>query len=107
MLRHYTNILPEGTNLNAAQLEAIQAGVQDSMMGGPIAGSPLVDVHVSLDTVEVFDKDSTPQALRIAATQSVRNAIRNAGGVKMQPIMKSKSVKYVGSVLGDLNPSKR
>lgn len=98
-------ILPEGTNLNTAQMEAIQAGVQDSMMGGPIAGSPLVDVQVSLDTVEIFDKDSTPQALRIAAAQSVRNAIRNAGGIKMQPIMKIEVVvpgEYVGSVLGDL-----
>ncbi len=98
-------ILPEGTNLNAAQMEALEEGVKDSMLGGPIAGAPLVDIQISLDTVEIFDKDSTPQALRIAAAQAVRNAIRNGGGLKMQPIMKIEVVvpqEYVGSVLGDL-----
>ena len=86
-------------------MEAVVAGVKDSMMGGPIAGAPLVDVDVTLDLVETFDKDSNPQALRIAAAQAVRTAIRNAGGSKMQPLMKIEVVvpgEYVGSVLGDL-----
>ena len=98
-------ILPEGTTLSIAQKEAIDAGVKDSMMGGPLEGNTLVDTHVSLDTVEIFEKDSTPQALRIAAAQSVREAIKNAKGVKMAPIMKIEVVvpsEYVGSVLGDL-----
>jgi elongation factor G len=98
-------ILPEGSSINAAQKEALDAGVKDSMMGGPLAGSPLVDVAVTLDTVELFDRDSSPQALRIAAAQAVRSAIRNGGGRKMQPIMKIDVVvpgEYVGSVLGDL-----
>ena len=99
------SLLPAGSSLNAAQLEAVEEGVKDSMMGGPLAGSPLVDVEVSLDLVETFDKDSTPQALRIASAQAVRNAIRNGKGAKMQPIMKVEVVvpaEYVGSVLGDL-----
>ncbi len=98
-------VLPEGSSLSATQMEAVVAGVEDSMMGGPIAGAPLVDVEVTLDLVETFDKDSTPQALRIAAAQAVRRAIRNGGGSKMQPLMKIEVVvpgEYVGSVLGDL-----
>ena len=98
-------ILPDGSSLSATQMEAVIAGVEDSMMGGPIAGAPLVDVEVTLDLVETFDKDSTPQALRIAAAQAVRRAIRNGGGSKMQPLMKIEVVvpgEYVGSVLGDL-----
>ena len=98
-------ILPEGTNLHATQMEALVAGVKDSMMGGPLEGNTLIDTHVSLDVVEIFEKDSTPQALRIAAAQATREAIKNAGGVKMQPIMKIEVVvpsEYVGSVLGDL-----
>ena len=87
-------------------MEAVVAGVKDSMMGGPIAGAPLVDVDVTLDLVETFDKDSNSQALRIAAAQAVRTAIRNGGGSKMQPLMKIEVVvpgEYVGSVLGDLS----
>jgi elongation factor G len=98
-------ILPEGASLNSAQKEALIAGVQDSLIGGPLEGNPLVDAHVTLKQVEIFDKSSTPQALRIAASQAVREALLNAGGCKMQPIMNIEVVvpeEYVGSVLGDL-----
>ena len=97
-------ILPEGSSLNAAQMEAVVAGVKDSMMGGPIAGAPLVDVDVTLDLVETFDKDSNPQALRIAAAQSVRTAIRKGGGRKMQPMMVKWWWWYVGGVMAIFNP---
>ena len=58
-------ILPEGTNLNAAQLEAIESGVNDSLSGGPIEGAILQDVSVRLEAVEVFGSASSPQALRM------------------------------------------
>ncbi len=98
-------ILPEGSNLSSAQREAIESGTKDSIMGGPVEGNTLVDVHVSLDTIELFEKASTPQALRISVAQAVREALRNGGGIKMAPIMKIEVVvpsEYVGSVLGDL-----
>ena len=73
-------ILPEGTNLNAAQLEAIESGVHDSLSGGPIEGAILQDVSVRLEEVEIFGPASSPQALRIACAQAVREALVNAGG---------------------------
>ena len=54
-------------------MEAVVAGVKDSMMGGPCCWAPLVDVDVTLDLVETFDKDSNPQALRIAAGTGCSN----------------------------------
>ena len=80
-------------------------GVKDSLLGGPIEGAPLEDVDVTLQTVEIYEKFSTPQALRIVCAQAVRNALIDAGGVKLQPIMKievNAPDEYVGSVLGDL-----
>ena len=96
-------ILPEETKLNAEQIEAIQAGVKDSLLGGPIQGAPLEDVQVELQEVEIFEQGSTAQALRMTVAQAVRQALINAGGIKMQPIMKVEVVipdEYVGSVQG-------
>ena len=98
-------ILPSGAVLNQAQKEAVEAGVKDSLIGGPLEGNPLVDANVTVRLVELFEKSSTPQALRIATSQAVREALINAGGCKMQPIMKIEVVvpdDCVGSVLGDL-----
>ena len=98
-------ILPEGTNLNAAQLEAIEAGVNDSLSGGPIEGAILQDVSVRLEAVEIFGSASSPQALRMVCAQAVREALINAGGARMQPIMRIEVVvpdEYVGGVQGDL-----
>ena len=98
-------IIPAEAKLNVEQLEAIQAGVKDSLMGGPIQGAPLEDVEVELQEVEIFEQGSTAQALRMTVAQAVRQALVNAGGIKMQPIMKIEVVvpdEYVGNVQGDL-----
>ena len=87
------------------QLEALEAGVMDSLAGGPVEGSPLQDVTVALTEVAFFGAASSPQALRIAAASAVRAALLKAGGQVLQPIMKIEVVvpeDYVGRVLGDL-----
>ena len=87
------------------QVQAVKDGVHDALMGGPVLGAPLEDVVVRLDRVQVFEEGSGPQALRIAASMAVRNALEKAGGKVMQPIMKVEVVvpdDDTGRVLGDL-----
>lgn len=101
---NYT-IHPSGSSLSQAQTEAIKEGVQDSLAGGPIEGAILQDVSVKLEEIEVFGTASSPQALRMVCSQAVREALTNAGGVRMQPIMKIEVIvpdEYVGTVQGDL-----
>ena len=98
-------ILPEGTLLTVAQQDALKAGVQDAIMGGPIEGAPLQDLAVRLIEVETFLDASTPQALRMAASQAVREAIADAGGLVLRPLMRVEVVvpdENLGQVLGDL-----
>jgi elongation factor G len=98
-------VLPEDASLSEAQLAALELGVNDSILGGPLEGAPLVDVSVSLKTIELFEEASSPQALRIAASQAVREALLDAGGQVLRPIMKVEVVvpdESMGSVLGDL-----
>jgi elongation factor G len=97
--------LPEESNATADQLEAVTMGLSDGLVGGPVEGSPLQDVKVKLKEVQTFGSASSPQALRIAAAAAVREALHQAGGVVLQPIMRVEVVvpeECTGRVLGDL-----
>ncbi len=96
---------PAGTNPNDEQRAAVAQGAKDALGGGPLEGSPLEDVKVTVDRVITFDEGSNPQALRIASATAVREALRKAGGQLMQPIMRVEVVvpdENTGTVLGDL-----
>ncbi len=98
-------ILPPGAPFTAAQMDAVKAGVNDGTIAGPIEGALLQDVAVELVEVEVFDSGSTPQALRIAASQAVREALVKGGGQVLRPLMRIEVVvpdDNLGTVLGDL-----
>jgi elongation factor G len=98
-------IEPPGSVLNRPQEEAVEQGAEDGLSAGPIEGAVLQDIAVRIETIELFGEDSSPQALRIAVAQAVREAIRNAGGAVMRPLMKVSVVvphEQMGSVLGDL-----
>lgn len=98
-------VLPPGASLSPAQLEAIQLGTTDATLGGPIEGAPLQDVAVRLTEVELFEEASSPQALRIAASQAVRMAMQEGGGQVLKPLMRVGVVvpdEYMGGVFGDL-----
>jgi elongation factor G len=98
-------VLPAGVILTPAQLEAVTAGVTDSTLAGPAEGAPLQDVAVELLEVELFEQASSPQALRIAAAQAVREAMIQAGGQVLRPLMAVEVVvpdENLGGVLGDL-----
>jgi elongation factor G len=87
------------------QRTAVEQGAKDALAGGPVEGSPLQDVNVSVERVTTFGPASSPQALRIAAATAVREALIKAGGRLMQPIMRLEVMvpeENTGTVLGDL-----
>lgn len=87
------------------QMEAVRLGATDAMAGGPTEGAPIEDVRVTVVSVETFGAASDAQALRIASASAVRDAMREAGGLVMQPIMRIDVVvpdEEMGRVLGDL-----
>ena len=98
-------ILPEGSALSKLQLEALEQGADDGVSAGPIEGAALQDVAVNIEAIELYGDESTPQAIRIAVASAVREAIRNAGGAVMRPLMTITVVvphDKMGAVLGDL-----
>jgi elongation factor G len=100
-----TTWLPAGFEPTEEQREAVAEGASDAAAGGPLEGSPLEDVAVTVRVVKTFGSSSSPRALRIAAATAVRKALEAAGGRVMQPVMKVEVVvpdENTGGVLGDL-----
>lgn len=97
--------IPAELTATEEQREAVRLGAHDALAGGPVEGAPLEDVAIEVRAVHTFGPASDAQALRIAAASAVRDAMRSAGGLVMQPIMKVEVVvpdEDTGRVLGDL-----
>lgn len=98
--------LSPGTDeLHPAQREALTGGAHDALASGPGSGAPLTDVALSVLEVELFGGLSTPAALRAAVLEAARQALTQAGSLRLQPIMQLEVVAPegdAGAVLGDL-----
>jgi elongation factor G len=90
-------------------IEAIKKGVTDSLDSGPLIGSPMVDLKVSLVDGTYHQHDSTPMAFGVAATIALRKGAAQAEPVLLEPVMDLEVLvpeEYLGDVINDLN-SKR
>ena len=102
-------VSPEGAHLSEEQLMAVNSGARDAAYAGPVQGMALQDLKITIDAIDTFGAASTPQAIRVAVAEAVRNAIHKGNGVLLQPIMKTDVVvpdEYMGGVLGDLQSRK-
>jgi len=84
----------------------VEKGVESVLTSGVLIGFPVVDISVTLTDGRYHDVDSSALAFEIAARACMREALRLAGPVLLEPIMKVEVVTpedYLGSVIGDLN----
>ena len=87
-------------------INAVMAGVRNSMTNGTIAGYPVVDVHVNVTDGSSHDVDSNENAFKMAAILAVRDAFQKAGPVLLEPVMDVEVTtpeEYQGDIMGDLN----
>ena len=68
-------------------IPAVDAGIQQAMEGGVIAGYPLVDVRVILTFGSYHDVDSSEMAFKIAGSMAFKKAAKAAKPVLLEPIM--------------------
>jgi len=86
-----------------------EKGIKEAMQKGVYAGYQLVDMKVNLYDGTYHDVDSSEMAFQIAGSMALQEAVRRAGPVLLEPIMKVEVVTpedFLGDVMGDLN-SKR
>jgi elongation factor G len=87
-------------------IPAIDKGIQDAMKSGVLAGFPTVDVKVDLVFGSFHEVDSSEQAFYVAGSMAIKDAVRKAAPVLLEPIMDVEAVtpdEYLGDVMGDLN----
>ena len=87
-------------------IPGVEKGLESVLGSGVLAGFPVVDLKVTLVDGDSHDVDSSALAFEIAARAALREALREARSVLLEPIMKVEVVtpeEYTGSVIGDLN----
>jgi elongation factor G len=87
-------------------IPSVDAGCQDAMQYGVVAGYPLVGIKVTLLDGAYHEVDSSEMAFKIAGSMALKEAARKAGPVLLEPLMSvevSTPEEYMGDVIGDLN----
>lgn len=90
-------------------IPAIEKGVKEALENGIIAGYPMVDTKVAVYDGSFHDVDSSEAAFKIAGSLAIKEAVKRADPIILEPIMKVEVTtpeKFMGDVVGDLN-SKR
>jgi elongation factor G len=85
---------------------SVDAGIQDAMQVGVLAGYPTVGVKASLVDGAAHDVDSSEMAFKIAGSMAYKEAARRANPVLLEPLMAVEvrtPEEYMGDVIGDLN----
>jgi len=85
---------------------AVQAGIEEAMKNGVLAGFPLVDIKAVLVDGSYHDVDSSEMAFKVAGSLALKEAAKKCNAVLLEPIMKVEVTvpeEYMGDVMGDLN----
>ncbi|MEV4416014.1 elongation factor G [Catellatospora sp. NPDC049609] len=87
-------------------IPSIDAGAQDAMQYGVLAGYPLVGVKLTLIDGKYHEVDSSEMAFKIAGSMALKEAARKADPAILEPMMAVEVVTpedNMGDVIGDLN----
>jgi elongation factor G len=87
-------------------IPAVRQGCEEVTQSGMLAGFPVVDVKVTLLDGQTHDVDSSERSFKIAASIGMKDGLRTAGPVLLEPVMSVEAVtpeEFVGGVQGDLN----
>jgi elongation factor G len=87
-------------------IPAVEKGLREALVKGPLAGFPVVDFKATLYFGSYHDVDSSEMAFKLAARLSFKKGILEANPVLLEPIMNVEVTvpeEYLGDVMGDFN----
>jgi len=87
-------------------IPAVIAGVKEAAAGGVVAGYPMVDIKVAIIDGTFHEVDSNELAFKMAGIFALKEAVKKANAILLEPIMKVECTtpeEYQGDLLGDLN----
>ncbi|PYF99635.1 translation elongation factor 2 (EF-2/EF-G) [Georgenia satyanarayanai] len=95
-----------GGRIPREYIPSVDAGIQDSMQNGVLAGYPMVGVKAILLDGAYHEVDSSEMAFKIAGSMVFKEGVRRADPVLLEPVMDVEvrtPEEYMGDVIGDLN----
>jgi elongation factor G len=99
----------KGGSIPKQYISPVEIGIKEAMETGVLAGYPVVDVKATLYDGSFHEVDSSELAFKMAGSLALRDGVRKAKPVLLEPIMKLEVVtpeEFLGDIMGDLN-SKR
>jgi elongation factor G len=95
-----------GGSIPREYIPSIDSGIKDAMNNGVLAGYNVIDVKVTLLDGSYHEVDSSEMAFKIAGSMAIKEALKKADPVLLEPIMKVDVIipeDYMGDVMGDIN----
>ena len=87
-------------------IPSVRRGTEESLQRGFLAGYEVIDVRVILEDGSFHEVDSSEMAFKIAGSLAVREALKQAGVVLLEPLMRVEVLvpeAYMGEVMGNLS----
>jgi elongation factor G len=95
-----------GGNVPTKYIPAVEKGVLEAMINGPISGCKVVDVKAIVYDGSSHSVDSSDMAFKIAGRQCYRQVMMEAGPILLEPVMSLEITipdEFMGDVMGDIN----
>src|SRR6266567_2236381 len=95
-----------GGRIPKEYIPSVDAGAQDAMQYGVLAGYPLVGIKLTLLDGQYHEVDSSEMAFKVAGSMALKEAARKADPALLEPMMAVEVTTpedYMGDVIGDLN----
>src|SRR6185295_11824958 len=95
-----------GGKIPKEYIPAVDAGIQEAMGSGVLAGYPVVDVKVELVDGSYHEVDSSERSFKIAGSMAFKEGMKRAKPKLLEPVMAVEVVtpdEYLGDVIGNLN----
>jgi elongation factor G len=87
-------------------IPAVIKGLNEATLNGIIGGYPVIDVNVQIVDGSFHDVDSNEMAFKMAAIFAMKDGLKNAKAILLEPIMKVENItpdEFQGDIMGDLN----
>ena len=95
-----------GGTIPKEYIPAVEKGFKEAILNGVVAGYPVIDVHVDITDGSYHDVDSNEMAFKMAAIFALKDGLKKAKPILLEPIMKVENVtpeEFQGDIMGDLN----
>lgn len=95
-----------GGTIPKEYIPAVIKGLNEATLNGVVGGYPVIDLHIDIIDGSYHDVDSNELAFKMAAIFALKDALKKAKPILLEPIMKVEAItpeEYQGDIMGDLN----